>query len=112
MCPPSYHVTLPGVIFKISIFTAGSVRLLRTGATAGTPYSYMINKVSPDCSLQGSGRAGDRYRYLHTKISNTQTQTVAKIFQDNVKHSATRSINCQIYPQKPTKRGKISNQIL
>jgi len=23
----------------------GSVRLLRTGATAGTPYSYMINKV-------------------------------------------------------------------
>ena len=25
--------------------TSGSVRLLRTGATAGTPYSYMINKV-------------------------------------------------------------------
>ena len=24
----------------------GSVRLLRTGATAGTPYSYMINKVN------------------------------------------------------------------
>ena len=38
------------MIFKISISTAGSVRLLRTGATAGTPYSYMINKVSAGCS--------------------------------------------------------------
>merc|ERR1719410_2423787 len=27
--------------------TNGSVRLLRTGASAGTPYSYYINKVSP-----------------------------------------------------------------
>ena len=45
-----YRVTLLRMIFfisqsLISISTAGSVRLLRTGATAGTPYSYMINKV-------------------------------------------------------------------
>ena len=82
MCPPSYHVTLPGVIFKISIFTAGSVRLLRTGATAGTPYSYMINKVSPDCSLQGSGRAGDRYRYLHKYQTRKLSRKYFKIMSN------------------------------
>ena len=35
--------------------TSGSVRLLRTGATAGTPYSYMINKVRE--GEEGSGFA-------------------------------------------------------
>ena len=39
----------------IHLSTSGSVRLLRTGATAGTPYSYMINKVRE--GEEGSGFA-------------------------------------------------------